>query len=183
MSNIFKSSSKYYHSSLVTENINMTTNMDNAILFRSIEAVKANLDAGIDPNEPLDGPYPYTESRSYPIIKAVPEMTIIKLLVEAGAKLDVLDFAHDTPLHKAINCNRLDIIECLINSGADVNFPTNDPPLVHAIQRLLPDIVKYLLDNGANMDAYSDIDKVIEYAKRDPKIHELVVNHLMVSGM
>ena len=59
-----------------------------------------------------------------------------------------------TPLYNASQTGHLDVVECLVNAGADVNMeqPMEKglTPLHTASSRGHVDIVKYLISQGAN---------------------------------
>jgi len=112
----------------------------------------------------------------------------IKALLDAGLEVDYNDHGHDTALLYAIYRTRADIIDLLLNAGADPNFGTDDnyahinqTPLMLAVSRdeerpMLP-IVKKLIDTGADINAYNEKDHlyVIGYAKK-PKMVRYLLN-------
>ena len=51
---------------------------------------------------------------------------IVKLLLKAGAKTDVIDSLGDTPLHCAAYFGSADNVQALVIAGADVNATNND---------------------------------------------------------
>jgi hypothetical protein len=72
---------------------------------------------------------------------------IIKLLVNRGADLNTINNYNETPLSGLIWENNIELIQFLIDNGADVNF---NNPILLAIRRNNIEIVRLLLDNGAN---------------------------------
>jgi len=46
---------------------------------------------------------------------------IVTLLLENGANVNVPGENNECPLHDAVACNRLDIVQMLVSRGADVN--------------------------------------------------------------
>ena len=58
----------------------------------------------------------------------------------------------DDPLHVVIHCNCPDIVKILINNGADINAG-NGKILRYAIYYNWPDTVKFLIENGADVNA------------------------------
>lgn len=113
------------------------------------------LASGSDPNAKIfiDGSPAYT-----PLIEAVlsGDMEIIRLLVKNPyTKLDLGDFRHNTPLAFAIQQNRWDIAELLIEAGANVNIQIMDDegntPLHIAAGSGDAKRVQWLLAKGADM--------------------------------
>jgi len=94
-----------------------------------IEQVLQLLNDDINPNcTNLDGmtPLHYAVQNGH--------LTIIKILVLNGAKLDQTDIDNRTPLLLAVHFNQLDIAEFLVQQGADVNIPDYEglTPLFYA---------------------------------------------------
>ncbi|MBZ0186194.1 MAG: ankyrin repeat domain-containing protein [Candidatus Obscuribacterales bacterium] len=94
---------------------------------------------------------------------------IIKLLVEAGAQIDAEGRGPDgfTTLIQAVNNNNQEIIETLINLGANVNQPSacGTSPVMLALTNGFTDIARLLVDSGAHVDitvaaGIGDIDKL-----------------------
>lgn len=89
------------------------------------------------------------------VICRPPLLEIVKLLTEAGCKLERKDHDGRTPLALACIHNQGMIAEYLVSQGADVNTIDNcgNSPLLHAINTGLSinmDIVAILLEAGAN---------------------------------
>ncbi|KAG0236419.1 hypothetical protein BGW42_003577 [Actinomortierella wolfii] len=78
-----------------------------------------------------------------------------KLLIDAGAKVNVKDNADWTPLHEACVTGHERVAELLIQHHADVNAPGGhlDTPLHDAAQNGHVEVVKLLLSHGANVMA------------------------------
>ena len=79
---------------------------------------------------------------------------LTKALIDAGAKIDVLDKFKQTPLHLAVIHDNLVIAEALIDAKADLNAVDNwkKTPLHWATKFDNIEIVKYLIDLGADLD-------------------------------
>lgn len=75
----------------------------------------------------------------------------VRRLIKKGIDLNKIDDFEFTPLHMAVNCGNLGIIELLIIEGADVNKIDKDgiPPLL-CIGGGDEQILKMLLEYGAN---------------------------------
>lgn len=60
-----------------------------------------------------------------------------------------------TPLHFACHAGILDVIELLLNNGADLEARTLNEatPLMRAIESAKPEVVQYLVDRGAQVRA------------------------------
>ena len=111
----------------------------------------------------------------------------IKALLDAGVEIDYNDHGHDTALLYAISEARADIVDILLNAGADPNFGTEDAydysnqtPLMSAVSRdtekpMFP-IVSRLIAAGADINAYNEKDHlyVIGYAKRPKMVKYLL---------
>lgn len=87
-----------------------------------------------------------------------PEMlNVVRLLLEAGANLDATSSNGDTALHMSAANHRVEIMEQLLKSGADVNsrhIVSLETPLHRACQSesySMGRAVKFLLNAGANI--------------------------------
>ncbi|UIP92768.1 ankyrin repeat domain-containing protein [Wolbachia endosymbiont of Anopheles demeilloni] len=81
---------------------------------------------------------------------------IVKLLLDYGADVNAKNASGRTPLQKAAENGRLEIVKYFIEEkNVDVNAKTkvDNTPLHLAVKRGLYDIVKFLLKNGAEVDA------------------------------
>lgn len=78
----------------------------------------------------------------------------VKLLVYAGSNIDTTNAAGLTPLHKAIDKDKLDIVRFLLKRGANANIPARntDAPLHLACSKGSPAAVRLLVDAGANVN-------------------------------
>ncbi len=84
--------------------------------------------------------------------------TVVDLLIERGANLDVRDDRNFTPLHKAIFREDLWMVKRLINSGADINFQGwyCDSPLHLASSKGNVQIVEFLIARGADVNSQGE---------------------------
>ena len=90
------------------------------------------------------------------LLKAIASTDLLKVkeLIRQGVDVNRVDMANDafTPLMLAIDMNFTDIVELLINAGADLYESTyvEDSPLGLAVTKGNLEIVKLLLQAGAN---------------------------------
>ena len=65
-------------------------------------------------------------------------------------------------LHKAAQTGNIDLVTCLLRSGADINQPWGsykNTPLHWAVKFHHPEMVELLLDHGAHIDAQNIMDE------------------------
>ena len=77
-------------------------------------------------------------------------------LLQEGASVNVFGAYGENPLIDAISSQRLDVVELLIDCGADVNWShkyVSITPLHAAAQQDLVEIAQLLIKNGAKLDA------------------------------
>ena len=78
------------------------------------------------------------------------KMIIARLLIERGARINVNSAGHNrTPLDLAAREGDLEMVELLVDNGANVN---NYKPLHHASGKGHLEIVTYLVEHGANLN-------------------------------
>lgn len=96
------------------------------------------------------------------------KMNIARLLIERGANINVNSAGQNhTPLDLAAREGDLEMVELLVNNGANVN---NYKPLQLASQKGYLEIVTYLVEHGANLN---DPDIEIRFDGLSP-LHEAV---------
>ena len=83
------------------------------------------------------------------LASGVGDRQIVQILLHADAKVSSSIFS---PLSAAAERGNIDIIQLLLDNGADPNYEEPYPPLIRAIERGDPKIVKLLLDNKANVN-------------------------------
>lgn len=118
------------------------------------EVVKLLITEGSDVNASM------TDGSWTPLLDAAStgQTTVIKLLLQHGAKVDVGDKFGYTPLFYAMWSKEEEAIKALISAGADVNVRpggNDDPPLVYAVWEGNKDVAKMLIDAGADVN-YKD---------------------------
>ena len=120
------------------------------------EKVKELISQGIN----LD----YNEDTSLgqtPLMRSIEQgdLSLVKLLVDAGASIDKKNNRGGTPLYCAVEINKIHIAEYLLSCGANINYVPPDSNTRHASKTLLsraaingsPEMVKLLIDNKADV--------------------------------
>lgn len=82
-------------------------------------------------------------------------LEILKILIENGADINVLDEQDSAPLHRAAARNQTRIVRMLINKGADVNLKgrSGNYPLNYAADHpSTSEIIEILIANGADVN-------------------------------
>ncbi|CAE7752278.1 ANK2 [Symbiodinium sp. CCMP2592] len=82
-------------------------------------------------------------------------VTVMTLLVKAGADLNIKDGRGETPLHKAVRQNHLEAAKILLAAGADLNAKDQDgqTPLYEAADNGCLQTEVFLLQSGAEWNA------------------------------
>ena len=80
------------------------------------------------------------------------DLSLVTLLINYGAKLDVVSELGYSPLHAAVESGDSDIVALLLCHGADPNAMTSEKatPLHYAVIKGNILIIRILLENGAN---------------------------------
>jgi len=143
-----------------------------AVVGNDLNTIRIALDAGVDVNAVgATGLTPLLVSAGYANIEAT------KLLLSKGAKVNAVTetpglFPGDdpksgpvalhnfTPLHMAMPLASKEVVQTLLEAGADVNAKDlrNMTPLMLAVatNRQNPVVIRMLLDHGANVDVQSN---------------------------
>ncbi len=120
-----------------------------AVSNNDVETARRMITAGADVNAPYDE----YENRSFLDACYKGNLDLVKMLVEAGANVDLPDACGTVPLVRAIVSihDTNEVVKYLIDCGADVNacLGESGTPLEAAVQEHAADIVKVLLDAGA----------------------------------
>lgn len=114
-----------------------------ASYFGNEDVVRTLLLKGAEPNSPSKNGY-----NVFPLHSAVAsnyEM-IAKMLLEAGAAVNVVQMSGVTPLHSAAHNGNIELLIVLLEAGADVNAKTDDgkTPADKASEKGFTDIAKIL---------------------------------------
>jgi len=131
-----------------------TRPIQHAVTAGSAETVAVLLKAGADANLTAN-------TNDYPPLCSAADagdLDIVRLLVEAGAHLDASGPTGNAPLFMAAYRGHLQVIDYLVDKGADINYDRNDgrwTPLLGAVASGKVDAARRLLDKGAALDAFS----------------------------
>uniref|UniRef100_A0A2A4K1M0 SOCS box domain-containing protein n=1 Tax=Heliothis virescens TaxID=7102 RepID=A0A2A4K1M0_HELVI len=108
---------------------------------------------------------------------------VVKLLIEAGCKVDAETGDGVTALHVAVIKNYIDIVKILIKAGSNVNHKTYDrmTPLHFATSRGFLDLVKFLVSHGASLEARDANERTALYIAAG-RCHEDVIKYLIDAG-
>jgi len=115
-----------------------------AAFFGNEDVVRLLLLNGADPNIASQNGYSV-----YPIHSAVASNynMIAKMLIEAGADVNVMQMSGATPLHSAAHNGNIDLLVVLLEAGANVNALTEDgkTPADKASEKGFVEIAKILV--------------------------------------
>lgn len=127
-----------------------------AILFESEELVQDILAYGARVNIPdpkdQNGWGGYTELHWAAFVG---NAKIAKILVDAGAVINIMATDNYTPLHIAAERGHIEVAKLLIDKGADINVKmwSHKTPLHFAVANNNMEMVKYLLNKHADINA------------------------------
>jgi len=80
-------------------------------------------------------------------------VTILRALLDAGARVDAVSDTGDTALCEAVSSKQRKALALLVSRGADVNQPAMFTPLYHAASDGNVPLARWLLEQGAQVDA------------------------------
>lgn len=85
---------------------------------------------------------------------------LLRMLIEAGAEVNVVDKSGSSPLDKAITAWISESVEVLLAAGANTdNAPKNKiPRILRSMYLRGPDMVESLIDAGANTNVVDTVD-------------------------
>ncbi len=153
-----------------------------AIIENKEDAVNTLIQLGADVNKRRPG----IGEDSTPLhsAAAMGVLNIAKMLIDAGADINLEDRIGHTPLIRAIVNYNIDMVKLLIANGANINTLTrnNESPLYIAATRNNPEIIKLLisqpsLQNPKLHDGMTVIDMARE-GRFSRKINTLIINTL-----
>jgi|GEM_PF-3863617 len=128
-------------------------------------------------DETLDhwGPRPPDELHKF---SESSQLTVAKLLLQAGADVNARNWRGLTPLHRAVRANRIGYVRFLIEHGADINAAdvAGDTPLRRAVtdvHRL--EVAQLLINAGANIHARTKKSRSVLSLARNPKMKSLLL--------
>ncbi|XP_075992285.1 uncharacterized protein LOC142987424 [Anticarsia gemmatalis] len=108
---------------------------------------------------------------------------IVKILIEAGCKVNITAGDGLTPLHVAVIKNHIEIVKTLLEAGSHVNYKTHEKmtSLHFAASRGFLDLVKILVLSGAYLEARDTNERTALYLAAG-RGHEDVVKYLITAG-
>ncbi|XP_017759150.1 PREDICTED: protein fem-1 homolog B [Eufriesea mexicana] len=114
---------------------------------------------------------------------AAGHLTVVKILVKAGANVDHRTKNLSTPLRAACFNGRLDIVKYLIEHNADINilYEFNNTCLMIAAYKGHLDIVTFLLQKGANPNEKTNCDTTALHLAAEHG-HTTIVSELLTYG-
>ena len=89
-----------------------------------------------------------------------------KSLIKDGANPNTQDHNGWTPLHEVAQRNHLELVQLLLEAGANPNIPGGDDhytPLHDAVEAGHVDVVKLLIERGADKNLRDIRGKIPEY--------------------
>jgi ankyrin repeat protein len=103
---------------------------------------------------------------------------------ESGPSADFADFAGNTPLMYACAGGHLDVVEILLQSGANVEDHNENghTPLMEAASAGYVNVAKVLLENGAGINTHSNEFKESALTLACYKGHLEMVRFLLAAG-
>ncbi|KAK2705165.1 putative ankyrin repeat protein RF_0381 [Artemia franciscana] len=143
----------FYGAELDTMNVFDETPLVTAIRANKLDLVKILLNSGANPN------YEECLPLHHAIQKGSADMC--KLLIYHGVELDTINVFGETPLFTAVRDNKLDLVEILLNSGAN---PDIGGCLNHAVTEGRADLCQLLISYDAQFDLMSVFDPTASIA-------------------
>ena len=140
-----------------------------------LEAMERELKRGADPNVRAV----HTKRTVLLSTVEMQDEAAVKLLLQHGAKVELKNSLHETPLYAAVTRKSRPLVRMLVEAGADLNVPAcdNQTPFAYAVRKA-PELVPFLLELGADPNAFTRSgDLPITYAVRDIPMLKLLFAH------
>ena len=107
---------------------------------------------------------------------------IAMLLITHGANTNAISKNNNSPLDIAVNLNSIDLVEALIDHGADLNYAGNGETALHAaIVEKHRDVAELLILKGANVNALNISNRTplhfLATFIDDQKLAQLMIEH------
>ncbi|QYS97478.1 ANK_REP_REGION domain-containing protein [Trichoderma simmonsii] len=102
------------------------------------------LDGGGDPNSVDDNSF----TPIHHVVNGYSDQSLINMLAEAGANLDVKDRSGRSPLMLAAQIGKYELVVCLLDAGADVGVEDAGGYTAHHYAENYPDIQELLRTRG-----------------------------------
>ena len=146
-----------------------------AVQSGAVDTIRVLLAHKADPNRMGSLVVDNSYGRYSPVFLAISKPEILKLLLEAGGKVE------DT-LYSAIDKGQVDSVRLLLEHGADPNEPSPKGvlPLVQAMENYKSKgAIPLLLDNGADPNARGNdpVDRTPLFLTQDPEIGRWLLAH------
>lgn len=148
----------------------MNEDIMRAIFKGDIEKFDTLLEQGIDASVVTENEHWNLLHRSLVSVSLTPKPEIISKLINSGVDVNTRDCYGNTPLHYAARLKNLELMEILLNAGAEID-PVNKDGLTPLRLMLLTKpanlkAIELLLSRGANMDQSVEGGITVrEYAK------------------
>ena len=131
--------------------------------------------------------YPLTDSNEPPLslqeAASIGNVDLVRMIIENGTDVDSMDDQfYKTALHRAVAGGHQEIVEFLLNKGADVNAQDREgrTPLHYASERGHKDVAKLLIDKGADVNAKNNEGQTAEDIANEWQI-KLLIAFIVVS--
>jgi len=115
------------------------------------------------------------------LIEISDNVKIVDILIKEGADVNYENRMGDTPLTKASWVGNLKVISALIEAGADLDRPHDEPPIILALKCNNDETVRFLVEKGANIN-------LKEFGSRtildiyDERNNDSMINFLLENG-
>ena len=145
----------YIWASNPDESSRATLSLRNAVLIGSAKDVEAVLSTGISPNTIMDG---FTALH---LAAGDGRIPVMKVLLRAGAEVDIRCWGGGTPLYVAVQMGQLVAARRLVEAGADpISTDHQGNTLLHvACFNGRVDIARWLLQRGVDPQAKNKLDE------------------------
>ena len=167
---------------LILNNLGASAEIQKLSIFESPKKVQEEIAAGYDVN----ARYAYNVT---PLIDATMfgKTEIVKILIDAGAEIDLVDNSGSTALHESAIMGELAIAKILIEAGAAIDKKNqyNATPLHAATTKGHIDVSEYLIKKGADVNARDFRGESVlhrvrnwnQYIPHRKKIEKLLIKH------
>lgn len=125
------------------------TEIFDAIFNNDLSKISEVIASGVNINQK------HSHSRLTPLIQAINlhRIEVIKFLIEVGADVHLYQYIQTTPLGLATSLGNNQIVQLLLQAGANPDLGgIDDPPLHRAVLIERIDIIQTLIEAGANLN-------------------------------
>lgn len=108
------------------------------------------------------------KNNTTPLMCAVDHPSIMLLLIERGADLNLRDLRRNTALHLAVERENLESVRILIEAGANLDIQNVkwNTALHLAVEHNNSELVKLLIESGANQEIENDVGSPLYLAQK-----------------